>query len=103
MKKLIVIFGIIIMMLCAAISFPVTAESDDKGIFGRTHIRAIGSFAICEDEQVLYGHISIGLIGVRPVFNLDIEICEESIKRIVMGGISSTPDVYFYLNCVVKE
>jgi hypothetical protein len=84
-------------------TIPVLADSNETGIFGRTHIRAIGSFSICEDEQVLYGHIFVGFIGIKPVFNIDIEICEDSIKRIVMGGISTTPGLYFYLNCIIKE
>jgi hypothetical protein len=84
-------------------TIPVLADSNETGILGRTHIRALGSFSICEDDHVLFGHIFVGFIGIKPVFNLDIEICEDSIKRILMGGISTTPGLYFYLNCVIKE
>ena len=100
-KKFFVISIIVLMMLVPTL--PVLADSNETVIFGRIHIRAIGSFSICEEDQVLYGHILVGFIGLKPVFNLDIEICEDSIKRIVMGGISTTPGIYFYLNCVIKE
>ena len=103
MKKIVAIFGIITMMLCTSFTIPILAESNNTEIFGRTHIKAIGSFAICEEEQILYGHIFIGRIGFRPVFNLNIEICKDSIKRIVMVGNSINPGVYIYLNCVIKE
>ena len=102
-KRLFVIIGFVLMMLFTTFTIPLVAETNDTELFGRTHIRAIGRFSICEEEQVLYGHIFAGRIGFKPVFNLDIEICKESIQRIVMGGISANPGIYFYLNCVIKE
>ena len=91
------------MMLFTTFTIPLVAETNDTDLFGKTHIKAIGRFYICEEEQVLYGHILVGRIGLKPVYNLDIEICEDSIRRIVMGGISSNPGLYFYLNCFIKE
>ena len=50
-KKLFVISGIIIMMLFTTITIPVVAETNDEGVFGRTHLRAIGrNFHICDDD-----------------------------------------------------
>ena len=76
-RKLVVIYGMVLMMVITSISTIVVAEPNDTENLGRTHIRAIGSFSICDEEKVLYGHILIGFIGIKPVNNLDIEICEE--------------------------
>ena len=93
------------MMFFTTITIPVLSESNNAGILGRTHIKAIGSFHFCEDDGNLYGYIFIGCIDFKPVFNLDIEICKDCIKRIVLGGFStsSETEIYFYLNCVIKE
>jgi len=104
-KKLFIISGLVIMMLFTTITVPIVAESNETKILGRTHIRAIGSFAICEEDKVLFGHIFIGLIGLKPVFNLDIEYDEDSIRWIVLAGFGVGEDVqvYRYINCVVIE
>jgi len=104
-KKILVISGIVLMMLFTTITIPVVAEPNDAGILGRTHIRAIGSFSISEENGNLIGHVFIGFIDFQPVFNLDIEICKDSIKRNVMVGFSvgSGTGNFFYLNCVFKE
>ena len=71
---------------------------------GRTHIRAFGKFAVCEEDNVVYGKIFFGFIGLQPVFNLDIEICQDSIRWIVMSGFSINDVVtYRFLNCVIIE
>ena len=78
------------------VGFSVISEIDEKGIFGRTHIRAIGNnFHICDDDGGLYGHIFIGFKGFKLVFNEDIVIPEENIRWIVMTKNT--------LNCVYKE
>jgi hypothetical protein len=104
-NRILIISGIILIMLISTISIPVLAEPNDTGILGRTHIRAIGRFHICEDDGGLYGHILFGFIGLKPVLNLDIQVCEESIKWIVLAGFifSSQTGIYPYLNCVIKQ
>jgi hypothetical protein len=95
-KKLLVISGIVIMMLVSSITIPVIAETNDAGIFGRTHLRAIGrNFHICDDDGGLYGHIFIGFEGYKLIFNEDIYIPEESIKLIIMTN--------HFVNCIYKE
>ena len=104
-KKILVISGMVLMMLFTTITIPLVAEPNDAGILGRIHIRSIGRFKFCEEDGNLTGHIFIGFIDFKPVFNSDIEICKDCIKRIVMGGFSTSSDtwIYFYLNCVIKE
>ena len=103
-KKLFVISGLVLMMLMSTITIPITAESNDIKVLGRTHIRAFGRFAICEEDNVLYGCIFFGFIGLQPVFNLDIEICQDSIRWIIMSGFSINDVVtYRFLNCVITE
>lgn len=103
-RRLLVISGIVLMMLITSISTIVVAEPNDIDTLGRTHIRAIGRFAICEEDEVLYGHIFFGFIGMQPVFNLDIEYSEDSIKWIVMSGFSINDVItYRFLNCVIVE
>ena len=95
-KKILLISGIVLMMLLTTITIPVVAEPKDTGIFGRTHIRAIGSnFHICDDDGGLYGHIFIGLKGFKLIFNEDIIIPKENIRWIVMAK--------HMLNCVYIE
>jgi len=93
------------MMVITSISTIVVAEPNDTENLGRTHIRAIGRFSYCDDEEVLYGHIFIGLMGFQPVYNLDIEINGDSIRWVIMRGFGVGQDaqVYRYLNCVIKE
>ena len=104
-KKLFIISGLVVIMILTTITAPIVAKPNEKTILGRTHIRAIGSFAICEEDEVLYGHILIGLIGLKPVFNLDIEYDENSIRWIVLAGwgVGEDVQVYHYINCVVRE
>lgn len=104
-KKLFIISGLVIMMLLTTITVPIVAAPNEIKILGRTHIKAIGSFAICEEDEVLYGHIFIGLIGLKPVFNSNIEYNLDSIRWIVLAGVGIGEDVqvYRYLNCVVVK
>ncbi|MFE3846291.1 hypothetical protein ACFL1L_05495 [Thermoplasmatota archaeon] len=104
-KKLLGISGIVMMMVITSISTIVVAEPNDTEPLIRTHIRAIGSFSYCDDDEVLYGHIFIGLMGFQPVSNLDIEICGDSIRWVIMRGFGVGQDVqvYRYLNCVIVE
>ena len=103
--KLIVIYGMVLMLAITSISTIVVAETNDTENFGRTHIRAFGSFSYCDDDEVLYGHIFIGFMGFQPVSNLDIEINGDSIRWVVMRGFGVGQDVqvYRYLNCVIGE
>ena len=95
-KKLLVISGIVLITLLTTITIPVVAEPTDAGLFGRTHIRAIGrNFHICDDDGGLYGHIFIGLKGFKLVFNEDIIIPEENIRWVELTK--------HRLNCVYIE
>ena len=94
-KKLFVISGLVIMMLFTTITLPITASSNNEDIVGRTRINAIGTFAHCDTDGIVYGHIFIGFIGIRPVFNLNIEICDDTIRSIIMMN--------HFLHCVVSE
>ena len=96
-RKLLLILGIILIMISTSLTLPVTSETNEKGLFGRTNLRAIGrNFHICEEDGGLYGHIFIGLKGFKPVFNQDIYIPEESIRFIFI--INS-----FYVHCKYLE
>jgi hypothetical protein len=94
-KKLFVISGLVTMMLFTTITIPIAASSNDEDIIGRTRINAIGTFAHCDTDGIVYGHIFIGFIGIRPVFNLNIEICDDTISSIIMMN--------HFLHCVVRE
>ena len=94
MKKIFGIFGIILIMLMATVSFPVFGETDETETIGRTHIIAIGWFSQCEVNQIVHGRVLIGLIGLGIVVNQDIEFCMGSIKWIVMTN--------HFLNCVIE-
>ena len=94
-KKIFVISGLVLMMLFTAITIPIVASSNDEEILGRTRINAIGTFAHCDTDKVYYGHIFIGVIGFRPVFNLNIEICDDTIGLIIMTN--------HFLHCVIRE
>lgn len=94
-KKLLVISGIVLMMVFSAVTIPVVAEQNDEEIIERTRITAMGTFAHCDVDGVVYGHIFIGFIGIKPVFNLDIEICDDTIGLIIMSN--------HFLHCVVRE
>ncbi|MFE3846294.1 hypothetical protein ACFL1L_05510 [Thermoplasmatota archaeon] len=72
-------------------------KSSEEGLFGRTNLRAFGrNFHVCDEDGGLYGHISIGFKGLKPVFNEDIYIPAESIKLILM--VNS-----FYVHCIYKD
>jgi hypothetical protein len=95
-KKLLVISGVVLIALLGTIIIPVVAEKTDAGLFGRTHIRAIGrNFHICDDDGGVYGHIFIGLKGFKLVFNEDIVIPEENIRWVELTK--------HRLNCVYIE
>jgi hypothetical protein len=94
-KKLIVISGIVLMMAFTAVSISAVAELDNKETLGRTRITAIGTFAHCDVDGVIYGHIFIGVKGIKPVFNFDIEICDDTISSIIMTN--------HLLHCVFVE
>ena len=94
-KKLFVISGILLMILFTS-TIPAIPETNDAGVFGRTHLRAIGrNFHICDDDGGLYGHIFIGFRDFKFVFNEDIYIPEESIKLIIMTN--------HFVNIIYKE
>ena len=95
-KKLLVILGVALIALLGTIIIPVVSEPTDAGLFGRTHIRAIGrNFHICDDDGGLYGHIFIGLKGFKLVFNEDIVIPKENIRWVELTK--------HRLNCVYIE
>lgn len=104
-KKLLVISAIVIMLLLTTTTGFVASKSNDAGILNRTHIRAIGTFHICEDDGNLYGHIIIGFKNFKPVLNSDIEINKDSITWIVLSGFSSNSEtaIYIFVNCVFEE
>lgn len=103
-KKMFVISGIVLIMLMATLSISVIADQNDSQILSRTHIRAFGKFDVSEEDNVVYGKIFFGFIGLQPVFNLDIEICQDSIKWIIMSGFSiNGVRTYRFLNCVISE
>ena len=96
-RKLLLISGVILILILTSLTPSVISETNEKGLFGRTNLRAIGrNFHICEDDGGLYGHIFIGLKGFKPVFNQDIYIPEESIRFIFI--INS-----FYVHCKYLE
>ena len=96
-KKFFLISGLVIMFLFTAITIPIVASinENDEEILGRTRINAIGTFAHCDTDGIVYGHIFLGVIGIRPVFNLNIEICDDTISSIIMMN--------HFLHCVVRE
>ena len=104
-KKILVISAIVIMLLLTTTTVSVVSKSNDAEILNRTHIRAIGTFHICEDDGNLYGHIIIGFKNYKPVLNSDIEINKDTIKWIVLSGISSNSEtaIYIFVNCVFEE
>ena len=97
MNRKLLFSGIILIIMLTSLALPVTSETNEKGLFGRTNLRAIGiNFHICEEDGGLYGHIFIGLKGLKPLFNEDIYIPEENIRFIFM--INS-----FYVHCKYLE
>ena len=103
-KKNLIISGFLLMILITTIANPIVAETNESKILNRTHIRAVGRFEICNEENILYGHIFIGFFGTKPVFNSDIEISQDNIRWIIMSGFSiNGVRTYRFLNCVVTE
>lgn len=95
-KKLLIVSGIVLLMVFTAVTMPVVAEPNDEETFGKkTRITAIGTFAHCDVDGVVYGHIFIGFIGIKPVFNFDIQICDDTIGLIIMSN--------HFLHCVVSK
>ena len=64
-KKLLLTSGIALMMVFIAITIPVLAEQNDEEIFGRTRITAIGTFAHCDVDGVVYGLVNVRTDGRR--------------------------------------
>ncbi len=96
-RKLLLISGIVITIILISATLPVTSETMEKGLFGKTNLRAVGrNFHICEEDGGLYGHIFIGFDGLKLVFNKDLYIPEENIRFILI--INS-----FYVHCKYKE
>jgi hypothetical protein len=96
-RKLFVIMGVILTIIVTSATLTVTSETSEKGLFGRINLRAIGrNFHVCEEDGGLYGHIFIGINGLKPVFNEDIYIPEENIRFIFI--INSV-----YVHCKYKE
>lgn len=93
-KNILKISGIIFLVVFTAVSIPVFAESNNTDPVGRTKITAIGTFARCDQDEIVYGHIFIGFQDNKPVFNQDIEISASGIGLIVMTN--------HFLHCVVS-
>ena len=103
-RKLLLISGIVLMMVFTTTAIPIVAEANETITLTRVHIRAIGKFAICDDDEVLYGHIFIGFMGLTPIFNEDIEYDTENIRVIVMGGFEvNGVTTYRFLSCIIRE
>jgi hypothetical protein len=94
-KNILKISGIIFLLVFSVFTIPIIAEPNNIEPVGRTKIIAIGTFAHCDTDEIVYGHIFIGLIGIRPVFNSNIEICDNSISSIIMMN--------HFIRCVVTE
>ncbi len=69
-----------------------TTENDEDKILAEKHILAIGTFAHCETNEVVYGYVLIGFMGSRLFFNANIEICDDSIQSLTLKD--------HFLNCV---
>ncbi|MFE3845557.1 NosD domain-containing protein [Thermoplasmatota archaeon] len=69
-----------------------TTENDEDKILAEKHILAIGTFAHCETNEVVYGYVLIGFRGSRLFFNANIEICDDSIQSLTLKD--------HFLNCV---
>ena len=92
------------MMLITSVSTIVVAEPNETKTLTRVHIRAIGKFAICQDEEILYGHIFIGFKGLIPIINQDIEYDTENVRFIIMGGFEvNGVTTYRFLSCIIRE
>ena len=91
-KKIIGIFGIVMILLFTSITYPVIAENDEDKTLAENHILAIGTFAHCDIDEVVYGYVLIGFDGLTPIFNTNIQIPDDSIQRVTVRN--------HFLNCV---
>ena len=91
-RKIIGIFGILVILLLTTITLPVIAGNDEDKILAEKHILAIGTFSHCDTNEVVYGYVLIGFIGSGLFFNANIEICDDSIQSITLKD--------HFLNCV---
>ncbi len=91
-RKIIGIFGILVILLLTTITLPVMAGNDEDKILAEKHILAIGTFSHCDTNEVVYGYVLIGFSGLQPFFNTYIQICDNSIQSIVMTN--------YFLYCV---
>ena len=94
-KKKTVFISIVFVLMMISIAIPVTGQTSyDERILGRTRIRAIGSFHICKEDEVVYGRIIIGIEGLKPVFFKDIQIDMDDLVWIFMTD--------HILRCVIR-
>ncbi len=91
-RKIIGIFGILVILLLTTITIPVMAENDEDKISAEKHIIAFGTFSHCEIDEVVYGYVLIGFMGSRLFFNANIQICDDSIQSLTLKD--------HFLNCV---
>ena len=91
-KKLIGVFGILFLLLSITITVPADTDNDTNNILAEKKIIAIGSFSHCEVDEEIYGWVLFGFLGLQPLFNTEIHICDESIQNIVITD--------FFLYCV---
>jgi len=91
-RKIIGIFGVVVILLLTTITLPAMAENDEDKILAEKHILALGTFSHCDDEKVVYGHVFIGFMGLSPFFNANIQICDDSIQSLTLRN--------HFLNCV---
>jgi hypothetical protein len=96
------IIGILMCVLVVSTALPLASaitknigKSTEKEGFSRVHLRALGTFQSCEESQVIYGHILIGVNGLKIVINEDIEVSMDDIKWIIMTK--------HLLNCVITK
>jgi len=68
------------------------AENDENKILTEYKILAFGTFSYCEVNEEVYGYVLIGFSGLQPFFNTNIQICDDSIQRVVMTN--------YFLYCV---
>ena len=84
-KKKQMIIGIVFVLMMITLAIPVTGQTmNDENILGRTGIRAIGTFHLCEEDEVVYGRIFVGFEGLKPVILKNIEIDMDDIVWIIM-------------------
>ena len=86
-KKIFAITGLVLTILIVPATIGVTSETTEEDAFGRTRLIAIGrNFHICPDDGGLYGHIFMGLGGLKPVFFKNLYVPGESLGAIIMAS-----------------